>query len=127
MDCVINSIELTRFLGISDGAVRDLARVGHVVRAGNGRYNLWASIPRSVRRHEGQADPVLGADQKPGCVVRYIERHAAPLCSLHRLLPQGRDYPLDQLDSGQVGWQSVPVGGGSWRPAGETTQRIAAG
>jgi phage terminase Nu1 subunit (DNA packaging protein) len=46
MNTTMTAVELGALLGISDRAVRDLAKAGHVVSTSRGKYDVAASVPK---------------------------------------------------------------------------------
>jgi phage terminase Nu1 subunit (DNA packaging protein) len=45
-DEIVSPSELSEWIGVGTSTITDLARRGHIVRAGRGRYRLWESIAR---------------------------------------------------------------------------------
>jgi phage terminase Nu1 subunit (DNA packaging protein) len=55
-DEIVNARELSEWIGVGTSTIADLARRGHIVREGRGRYRLWESIAGYVAHlHEAAA------------------------------------------------------------------------
>lgn len=94
------SAELAKWLGISDRAVRDAAKAGHVIREGRNAYDLEASVRAYCANLREQAAGRLGRDDEldPVRENALLKRSQRELNEIRKSEAEGRLIPLEAIE-----------------------------